>query len=245
MLSLAGADPRKLSLVAFGGMGGVHATTQARALGMHTVVVPRAAAGLSALGLLTANHVVDDSRGYIAPWAEVDRERLAHLARELEDGARRELDIAGVPEDRIRLEWSLLLVYPGQTFDTAIGVSDPTDVEGAVTDFHRINAEARLIEARAQEPVVRGIRLTAVGEVDKVAQTPLPPATDITTLGQRRMWVGDGWHDAAVYDLDSVLPGVTVAGPAAVVSPFTTIILAPGETARSTSDGDVVIDIGA
>ncbi len=76
VLSLAGADPRKLSLVAFGGMGGVHATTQARALGMRTVVVPRAAAGLSALGLLTANHVVDDSRGYIAPWAEVDRDHL-------------------------------------------------------------------------------------------------------------------------------------------------------------------------
>ena len=133
----------------------------------------------------------------------------------------------------------------GQTFDTAIGVSDPTDVEGAVTEFHRINAEARLIEARAQEPVVRGIRLTAVGEVDKVAQTPLPPAKDITALGRRRMWVGDGWHDAAVYDLDAVLPGVTVEGPAAIVSPFTTIILAPGETARSTTDGDVVIDIGA
>ena len=244
VLSLAGADPRKLSLVAFGGMGGVHATTQARALGMHTVMVPRAAAGLSALGLLTANHVVDDSRGYIAPWAEVDRDHLARLAGDLEDSARRQLDIAGVPEARIRLEWSLLLVYPGQTFDTAIGVSDPTDVEGAVAQFHQINAEARLIEARAQEPVVRGIRLTAVGEVDKAAQTPLPSARDITALGRRRIWVGDGWHDAAVYDLDSVLPGVTIAGPAAIVSPFTSIILAPGETARSTTDGDVVVEIG-
>ena len=74
--------------------------------------------------------------------------------------------LAGVPDDRIRLEWSVLLVYPGQTFDTAIAVTDPTDVDGAVARFHRINAEARLIEARAQEPVVRGVRLTAVGEVE-------------------------------------------------------------------------------
>ncbi len=66
----------------------------------------------------------------------------------------------------LRLEWSVLLVYPGQTFDTAIAVTDPTDVDGAVARFHRINAEARLIEARAQEPVVRGVRLTAVGEVE-------------------------------------------------------------------------------
>jgi N-methylhydantoinase A len=243
VLSLAGADPRKLSLVAFGGMGGVHATTQARALGMRTVVVPRAAAGLSALGLLTANHVIDDSRGYIAPWAEVDPDHLARLARELEDDARHELEVAGVPDDRIRLEWSLLLVYPGQTFDTAIAVDDPTDVGGAVEKFHRINAEARLIEARAQEPVVRGIRLAAIGAVDVLAQTPLPSATEVQPRGHRRMWVGDAWHESAVYDMTDVLPGVTVTGPAAIVSPFTTIILAPGETARVTADGDVVIDI--
>lgn len=242
VLSMAGADPRKLSLVAFGGMGGVHATTQAHALGMCTVVVPRAAAGLSALGLLAADHVIDDSRGYISPWADVDRDHLARLARELEDNARHELDVAGVPGDRVRLEWSVLLVYPGQTFDTAIAVSDPTDVEQAVAEFHRMNSEARLIEARAQEPVVRGIRLKAVGEVERPAQTALPSATEITPLGSRRMWVGDAWHDAAVYDLDAVLPGVTVDGPAAIVSPFTTIILGPEETARSTPDGDVVID---
>jgi N-methylhydantoinase A len=59
------------------------------------------------------------------------------------------------------------------------------------------------------------------------------------------MWVGDAWHDADVYEMSAVLPGVTVAGPAAIVSPFTTIILGPGETARATRDGDVVIDIEA
>ncbi|MCB0941341.1 MAG: hydantoinase/oxoprolinase family protein [Mycobacterium sp.] len=243
VLSLAGADPRKLSLVAFGGMGGVHATTQARALGMRTVVVPRAAAGLSALGLLAADHVIDDSRGYISPWAEVDRDHLARLARELEDNARHELDVAGVPGDRVRLEWSLLLVYPGQTFDTAIAVSDPTDVAQAVAEFHRMNSEARLIEARAQEPVVRGIRLTAVGEVEKPVQAPLPAGTALHPVGRRRMWVGGAWHEARIYDLDDVLPGVTVPGPAAIAGPFTTIVVGPGETARPTPDGDVVISL--
>ena len=46
VLSLAGADPRRLDLVAFGGMGAVHATTQAAALGMRRVLVPRAGTGL-------------------------------------------------------------------------------------------------------------------------------------------------------------------------------------------------------
>jgi N-methylhydantoinase A/oxoprolinase/acetone carboxylase beta subunit len=48
-----------------------------------------------------------------------------------------------------------------------------------------------------------------------------------------------------MYDMADVLPEVTVTVPAAIVSPFTTIILAPAETARVTADGDVVIAIEA
>ena len=55
-----------LDLVAFGGMGPVHATTQAAALGMRRVLIPRAAPGFSALGLLTADHVIDASRAYLS-----------------------------------------------------------------------------------------------------------------------------------------------------------------------------------
>ena len=164
VLSLAGADPRTLSLVAFGGMGGRARNHAGRALGMRRVLVPRAAAGFSALGLLTADHVVDNSRGFISPWQGVDLDHLRSLADELETLSLEELRVAGVPDEAIRLEWSLLLVYPGQTFDAVIPVDDPTDIPGAVETFHRRNAEARLIEARAQEPIVRGVRLVAIGK---------------------------------------------------------------------------------
>jgi N-methylhydantoinase A len=244
VLSLAGADPRKLNLVAFGGMGGVHATTQARALGMKRVLVPRAAPALSALGLLAANHVVDDSRGYISPVAEVDVPHLQSLADDLESNARAELRVANVAEDRMRLEWSLLLVYPGQTFDVSIPVEKPTDVDSAVAEFHRRNAEARLIEARAQEPILRGVRLTAVGEVDPPRELALNPVSTVSPTGHRRMWSGEQWHDAApLYDMDDIRPGVTITGPAAIKSAFTTVILAAGETAQATEQGDILIDL--
>ncbi|MBV9870180.1 MAG: hydantoinase/oxoprolinase family protein [Frankiaceae bacterium] len=245
VLSLAGADPRKLNLVAFGGMGGVHATTQARALGMQRVVVPRAAAGFSALGLLSANHVIDDSRGYISPLHEVDPAHLQELADDLEKNARAELSVANVPDERIRLEWSLLLVYPGQTFDVSIPVDDPTDVEAAVNEFHRRNAEARLIEARAQDPIIRGVRLVAVGEVEQPKDVTPEPSTSAAPIGKRRMWIAEEWHDdAPIYDMDDVRPGVTLIGPAGIKSPFTTVILAPGETARATDQGDIIIELG-
>jgi len=244
VLSLAGADPRALDLVAFGGMGAVHATTQAAALGMPHALIPRAAAGLSALGLLTADHVVDDSRGYVVPWREADPAVLERLAGELRDAADAELRAAGVPEDRVHLGWSLLMVYPGQTFDVAIPVDAPTDVEAAVAEFHRRNEEARLIEARAQEPVIRGIRLTATGEVEKVATLQLDTTdSEPTPTGHRRMWAAGDWQDAPAYDSTQLLPGQSVTGPAVLTSPFTTLVLRPGDRCEVTPDGDLLVAV--
>jgi N-methylhydantoinase A len=246
VLSLAGVDPRRLDLVAFGGMGGLHATTQAAALGMRRVLVPSAAPGLSALGLLTADHIIDDSRGYIVPWQEADLDRLTRLAEELRNRAMAELTRAGVPDHRIRLEWSILLVYPGQTFDVAVPVDTPTDVSAAVTEFHRRNEEARLIEARAQEPILRGIRLTAVGAVDEMAAVTLEPGASPAPLGHRDMWAADGWQrQAPFYDFATLRPGSPIEGPAAVQSPFTTVIVGPGDVAELTEGGDLLIDVAA
>ncbi len=173
VLSSAGADPRRVDLCAFGGMGALHATTQAAALGVRRVLVPRAAPGFSALGLVSADHLVDIARGLIADWREIDVDQLHDLAVELESSAREQLDRAGVPRSRQVLEFALNLVYPGQTFDHPMPLSfspgEPltrADVEACVEEFHRENEAARLIEARAQEPMVRGIRLTATGLVD-------------------------------------------------------------------------------
>ncbi|MGH8919633.1 MAG: hydantoinase/oxoprolinase family protein, partial [Actinomycetes bacterium] len=245
VLSLAGVDPRRLDLVAFGGMGAVHGTTQAAALGMRRVLIPRAAAGLAALGLMIADHVVDDSRGYLAPWQEADLEVIRSLASDLEEQARQELAVAGVPDERITLEWSLLLVYPGQTFDSAIPVPAPTDLGAAVAEFHRRNEEARLIEARAQEPMIRGVRLTAVGRVDKPRPvTGEPGAPSPEPVRYRRLWGADSWHDQApVWDLATLGTASTVVGPGLIQSPFTTIVLRPGDTARARADGDVIVDV--
>jgi N-methylhydantoinase A len=244
VLSLAGVDPRSLDLVAFGGMGAVHATTQAAALGMSRALIPRGAAGLSALGLLTADHVIDDSRGYVVPWQQADPAAVERLADELRTQATEELRVAGVPDDRVHLQWSLLMVYPGQTFDVAIPVDAPTDIEAAVAEFHRRNEAARLIEARAQEPVLRGVRLTAIGEVEKMAPLALEPsAAEPEPVGQRRMWLAGEWTDGPVYDAGSLRPGMTVTGPAVVTSPFTTLVLRPGDRCEPTADGDLLVDV--
>jgi N-methylhydantoinase A len=231
-------------------MGAVHATTQAAALGMQRVLVPRAASGFSALGLLTADHVVDATRTLLSPWADVDPVRLDALADELESAARAELEAAGVAESRFRFEWLLNLVYPGQTFDRGMPIERTTgaplgmdDVKAAVDEFHRRNEEARLIEARAQEPTVRGVRLIATGLVDRpepvdIAEAPLPEP-----IATRRLFVSDRWTNAPVYDGSALAPGPELSGPAIVQSRFTTLVLRPGDRARVLPAGDTLVDV--
>ena len=253
VLALAGVDPRRVDLVAFGGMGAVHATTQAAALGVRRVLVPRAAPAFSALGLASADHVVDATRTLLADWRAVDLEALNDLADDLERAARAELADAGVPEARVELDWLLNLVYPGQTFDQPVPLPRRAgtpitagDVAAGVEEFHRRNEEARLIEARSQEPMVRGVRLTATGVV--AAPDPAPLEADPgppVPIGRRSVHTGDGWHEVDVYDGERLRPGPPIVGPAVVPWRFTTLVLRPGDRAVTLPTGDVLVDVAA
>jgi N-methylhydantoinase A len=251
VLSLAGADPRRLDLVAFGGMGGVHGAMHAAALGMRRVLVPDAAPAFSALGLLSADHVVDAAHALVGPWATIDLDELTGHGDALQAAALDELSAAGVPAERVHLEWYLNLVYPGQTFENRLPlVRRPgtpigrTEVADAVEEFHRRNEAARLIEARAQEPTVRGIRLVAIGEVDKPARHPIASGPLPAPITKRRVHTGDAWHDAvSVYDGDTLPADVAIEGPAVVQRRFTTLLLRAGDVARVLPSGDVVIDL--
>ena len=251
VLSMAGRDPRELDLVAFGGMGAVHATRQAAILGMRRVLIPRAAPAFSALGLLTADHVIDDTRPLLGDWRQVDVERLTVLADELRAAADEKLAAAGVEPARRRFDWRLNLVYPGQTFDVPIPIEradgEPLTreaVAAAAEELHRRNEEARLIEARSQEPVVRGIRLIATGLVDQPAAVALPAAGHAEPAARRRAHTGDRWHDdVPVYDGDALRPGAPVTGPALVQSRFTTVVLAAGDVADVRPNGDLLVTV--
>ena len=83
VLSQHGADPRTLSLVAYGGGGPVHAWAQARELGIGRVLVPKASPAFSALGLLVSDYVVDLMRAYVVKLSDIDLSRVRALAAEM------------------------------------------------------------------------------------------------------------------------------------------------------------------
>ena len=98
----------------------------------------------SALGLLTADHVVDLAAGLHRRRGSRPTTPASPPSRdELEARRRAELALSELPDDRLRFEWYANMVYPGQTFDVAIPCERPSPRPApaasarAVGEFHR------------------------------------------------------------------------------------------------------------
>jgi N-methylhydantoinase A/oxoprolinase/acetone carboxylase beta subunit len=63
-----GSDPRGFALIAFGGAGPLHACELADELGVRTVLIPRAAGVLSALGLVASEERRESVRSEVRPF---------------------------------------------------------------------------------------------------------------------------------------------------------------------------------
>lgn len=244
-----GVDPRRLTLVAYGGNGPVHATAQAAELGIGEVLVPRTAPAFSALGLLFSDHVVDEVRAYISPADRIDLARANALFADMNRAAGKVLSRRRGSHRAVRHERYMNLCYPGQTFDMPVRIP----VEGRLTAaaiaatierFHEQHEELHTYASRDETPILRSLRLTTIGEIDKPG---LPAVGRSTTApprkGKRRAHVAGAWTEVSVYDGSRMRVGHKVRGPAIIEEPFTTIVLHRGQDATLDRYGNYFITV--
>jgi N-methylhydantoinase A len=235
-----GADPRDLAMIAYGGNGPVHAWAIAAELGITRVLVPKTAPAFSALGVLVADYVVDLMRSYVVPLSQVDVQRIASLLAEVSDEAAKELAPTGLRERDVDTELFVQMAYQGQNFDMSVPVPEGVDLtETTLLDlaarFHDQHEADRGFAFRQQQPIVRGVRLTARGHTpkpDHLGEAGTSSDPSAARLGSRPVHFGDGFVDTSVYDGRALAVGATVEGPALVEEPFTVVVVPPGSTCR-------------
>jgi N-methylhydantoinase A len=243
-----GADPRALTLIAYGGNGPVHAWAIAPELGIERIVIPKAAPAFSALGVLVADYVVDVVRSYVTPLSQLDIERLRALLAELLDEGRKELEPAGLRDEGIDLDLFVQMCYPGQNFDMSVpipeGVSfDERHLLDLAERFHDQHLAERGFCFRNQQPLVRGARLAARGRTPKperLAEVGGTSDAGAARRGSRRAYFG-AWIETPVYDGAVLGAGAQLAGPALVEEPFTVVVVPPGTSVRVDPHGNYVL----
>lgn len=224
-----GLDPRELALVAFGGAGGLHACALAEELGCRTVLVPRAAGVLSALGLA----ISDVRHDHVRPVLGRDAGGLEDEFAALETSARAQLPGA-------RLERLADLRYSGQSFELTVpgGAWDEL-----VAGFHAAH-ERRYGHRIDDEPVeLVNVRVVAT----RAGAAPDLRAPDVAERTEaaprhRELVLESGHVRAVVVDRRAMTGGSRVAGPAVVEMPEATCLVRPGWAGVVDGVGTLVLE---
>jgi N-methylhydantoinase A len=243
-----GVDPRQFALLAFGGASGLHATDIARQLDLSRVVVPRAAAVLSAWGMLATDLRFEVSRTHIGDARSLDGAAVKRLFDEMEAQgvARLRTCFAG----SARVTRSAEMRYGEQVFEITVPLDEvdwtaPDPLPQIVERFHRRHAELYTYSLPDQETVLVNARVAVAGILADLPSEPeLPAAPPGPPRGERRIWLDD-WLTAPVYDFAVLAREQTITGPAIVEAAMTTVLLRPGDRGSVTPLGWLDIAVPA
>lgn len=245
-----GHDPRRFTLVAFGGAGPLHACELAEALGIPRVLVPPFPGVLSAFGMAAAPVTHDEVQAFIAPVPADGRGgfagRLERSFMRLEERARRALAAQGYRQ-RVSVRRALDLRYAGQSYELTVPIS--STVAGCAPSrflpaFHRAHRRryGHADPSRAVEVVALRVRAEAPGPAVRLA--PLPKGSgdaQSAAIEHRTAWFGRP-RATTVYDRSLLRAGDRLRGPALVVQLDATTVIPPGWRGVVDAVGNLVLE---
>ena len=232
-----GHDPRAFSLVAFGGAGGMHACEIARALDIPTVVVPRHAGVLSALGMLAADVTRDYSASVLMPAADITPRQLAQRLAPLVRRGRQELAGEGFGPRQIRITEQVDVRYVGQSYEITLPFTP-----AFAREFHRRHGTLYGYSNPDARDRSRG-RARAGGSRDAAnsdcrSASPGPRRRGRTPFAPARF---DGAsRRTAYFRWPDLQPGANARGPAVIAGPEATAVVPPGWRFRIDGFGNVI-----
>ena len=223
-----GVDPRRFALLSFGGAGGMHAAEMAGHLNIETVIIPRNAGVLSALGLLLADSIKDYSLSMLRPAHSADRGEIEGGFDRLIRTGREEMQGEGFPDSRISVQRALDLRYLGQSHEITLPYRGH---ESFIEDFHKAHKTLYAYH-HPQRPVeIVTLRVKAVGKSRriKLAQHPMAGKDPKAAFLHRQDIVfKNRIHRAPVFDRELLKSGNLMPGPALIVDRESTTLLPPG-----------------
>jgi N-methylhydantoinase A len=245
-----GIDPRRFSLVAFGGAGPVHAYQVAEKLRLEMIIVPAGAGVCSAFGFLLAPMSFDLSRSYITRLGELQWERLNTVYAELEAKGRELLLDAGVALADMRFIRTADMRYAGQGFEISVGL--PVGEYGpAQRDRFRGSFEREyqdIYQRLCPEIPVEAVnwRLAATGprpEIGARTWWSKGITSGEALKGKRRVYLPDAgkYAEVPVYDRYRLPVGVKIDGPAIVEERESTLVMNGPGTAWVDPSGSLMV----
>jgi N-methylhydantoinase A len=249
-----GYDPRKFSLMAFGGAGPLHAN----ALGVLTqswpVVIPPGPGVLCAYGDATTRLRDEASRTFIARFSDLKAGTIVDHLDALDKIARSamlaegETGSAVVNDADIGSQFQVDVRYSGQglvlTIDTSEQELTEMGFEAVADKFDALHKQLFTFSLEAEKEFVN-LRVVVEGPDADIALTSNEhQGTDLKAaeIGTQKIYAEGGRHEAVLYDRAKLSPGQIINGPAIIMEVDSTTLLLPGHDASVDPFGNLLIN---
>lgn len=247
-----GHDARSFTFVSTGGAGPVHAIDVARRLRIPRVLCPIASGVGSCLGFLAAPARADRSWSRLELVADFDRKALSHRMEVARGEIAGDLAKANVARDDIVWRTAAEIRYRGQgasieiDFGTAV-VADLTPerlLSGFEAEYKRLYT--RIVPDGVPEIVTWRIS----GQSPRTQRRYAFPVSQTAEFsseprGMRRIYLPGEKRYATVpvYDRYRLPPGATLAAPAVIVEPESTLVIGHSASIRVLPTGTIQVDL--
>jgi N-methylhydantoinase A len=247
-----GRDPRRYAVVAFGGAGPLHAARLARSVGIPTVVVPYGAGVGSAMGLLQAKPRIDVTTTRVMRLdANQSGREIAGVYKELEAQARHD---AKRMSPAARPQWSRYaqMRYAGQGFEIHVdlpqGPIDDGYGQKAIDAFKQAyQRRHKFLDPEGSVEAVDWTLVATIPEIGGGAALGRRQSHDKPRRGKRLAWFPEtgGYTETMIVDRAALAKASSIAGPAIIEDPDCTAIVLPGDVARMSDNGHIIIEINS
>jgi N-methylhydantoinase A len=233
-----GHDPRQFALLPFGGAGGLHAVDLARALRVPTIIAPTAPGALSAVGVLVADVVKDQSRTVMFSYRAKEIGKLGKVFGEMESEATALLRSEGFSRSRQRHERSLAMRYRGQSFELEVRKT----TGDLAAEFHRVHRERYGYAQEQSEIEIVSARLRSFGLVEKLSDRKIGSGRT-KPQGKVAAHVGGRKVSVALYRREELFANAKLITPCIVTEYSATTLIDAGCKARIDGFGNLLIEI--
>jgi len=239
-----GHDPRKFSLVGFGGAGPLHIAELARAIGSRSVIIPPHPGALSAFGCLLGDIKYDYVTSIAANVEETSAESVGRILADQRTLGARELELEGIDSAAVTVEHVAVLSYAKQmyTIDVPLGdVEEGWDAAALTAAFVDKYSEAFGRRERTGAINLVSLRTVVTGRREPVEfESPEPVES---TPSSREVIFEDGTFEVPVIRRESLRPGQRLVGPLIINQTDTTSVIPPRSAAVVHANGTLVVEV--
>jgi N-methylhydantoinase A len=243
-----GHDPKRFTLMAFGGAGPLHISDVMNSLGISKAVVPNHPGQFSAFGFTAADARIDRQRTVHMTSTRFDQDRANHVLAQLRSECIEGLRKQGY-DNNIQITQSIDVRYHGQNYELELTLPfDTFEVDttaGLWASFDRAFKERYGFSLPGETIEVVNFNVTGTFPTSKPRLPKLAAATGTPPyVSRRQVYFSGEWLQCPIYSRSHLQFGHRISGPAIIEEAVSATCLLYGQQATIDEFGNLIIRSG-